>query len=333
MGRVEKYQGTKNISGCHRPPNGSGGVGNGMKREIRDGFNKGISVIMGDFNLHIDWTNQISHNAGEEEFLECLRDGFLDQCVEEPTREQAILDWVLCNEKGIIANLALRDPLGMSDHNMIEFIIKMKSEVFDLETQVLNLNQGNYEDTRRELALIDWGELLKGMTVDRQWQTFKEHMGELQQLFIPVWQKSKGGKRANPWLTKEIRNSIRYKEEADRLAKKNHRSEDWEQFRMQQRRTKGLIKKGKVQYERQLAGNIKTDTKSFNRYVKRKRLVKRNVGPPQTETGECIIRDKDMAEKLNTNFGSVFTKEDTNQIPEMLENERFSERRTEGDQH
>ena len=67
---------------------------------------------MGDFNLHIDWANQISHNAVEEEFLECIQDGFLDQYVEEPSRDLAILDWALCNEKGIIANLAVRDPLG-----------------------------------------------------------------------------------------------------------------------------------------------------------------------------------------------------------------------------
>ena len=55
-------------------------------------------------------------------------------------------------------------------------------------------------------------------------------------------------------------------------------------------------------------------------------MVKTNVGPLQTETGECIIGDKEMAEQLNTYFGSVFTKEDTNQMPEMLENARFSER-------
>ena len=99
--------------------------------------------------------------------------------------------------------------------------------------------------------------------MDRQWQTFKKRMGELQQLFIPVWHKSRMGKRANPWLTKEIRESIQSKEEAYRLAKKNNRSEDWEQFRIQQRRTKGLIKKGKIQYESKLARNIKAETKGL----------------------------------------------------------------------
>ena len=71
----------------------------------------------------------------------------------------------------------------------------MESEIVDSETRVLNLNKGNYEDIRRELCLIDWGELLIGMTVDGQWQTFQERMGELHQLFIPVWHKSKMGKR------------------------------------------------------------------------------------------------------------------------------------------
>ena len=72
-----------------------------------------------------------------------------------------------------------------------------------------------------------------------------------------------------------------------------------------------------------IAGNIKTDSKSFYRYVTRKRLVKTNVGPLQTK---CITGDKEMAGQLNIYFGSVITKEDTNQIPEMLENARFSER-------
>eukprot|EP00061_Rhincodon_typus_P016327 g44490.t1 len=103
---------------------------------------------MGDFNLHIDWTNQNSHNAVEEKFLQCIWDGFLDQYAEEPIREQAILYRVLCNEKGTIANLAVRDLLGMSNHNMIEFFIKMESEVVDSGIRVLNLNKRKHEDMR-----------------------------------------------------------------------------------------------------------------------------------------------------------------------------------------
>ena len=46
---------------------------------------------------------------------------------------------------------------------------------------------------RHELAMMDCETVLKGKTVDRQWQAFKEQIGELQKLFIPVWRKSGKG--------------------------------------------------------------------------------------------------------------------------------------------
>ena len=57
---------------------------------------------------------------------------------------------------------------------MIEFFIKVDSEVVDYETRVLNHNKGNYDGMRHELAMMDWETLLKGRTVDRQRQAFKE---------------------------------------------------------------------------------------------------------------------------------------------------------------
>ena len=50
-----------------------------------------------------------------------------------------------------------------------------------------------------ELAMMDWETLLKGRTVDRQWQAFKERIGELQKLFIPIWRKGGKGTVAKLW--------------------------------------------------------------------------------------------------------------------------------------
>ena len=52
--------------------------------------------------------------------------------------------------------------------------------------------------------------------------------------------------------------------------------------------------------------------------VKRKKLVKTNVGPLQLESGELIMGNKAMADQLNKYFGSDFTKEDANNLPEIL---------------
>ena len=45
-------------------------------------------------------------------------------------------------------------------------------------------------------------------------------MDELQKLFIAVWQKNKSGKVVHPWVTREIRDSIKTKDEAYKLARK-----------------------------------------------------------------------------------------------------------------
>lgn len=83
-------------------------------------------------------------------------------------------------------------------------------------------------------------------------------MDEPPQLFIPVWCKNKTGKSAQPWLMREIKDSVKSKEEAYKLARGSGKPDDWEKFKIQQR-TKGLIKKGKIEHERKLAVNIKTD--------------------------------------------------------------------------
>ena len=48
-----------------------------------------MAIIMGDFNMHIDWKNQIGKGNLEAEFIECIRDCFLEQYVVESTRDQA----------------------------------------------------------------------------------------------------------------------------------------------------------------------------------------------------------------------------------------------------
>ena len=139
---------------------------------------------------------------------------------------------------------------------MIEFFIKMESDTVKSESRVLNLRKTNFDGMRHALARISWQRIFEGLTVDRQWQTFKEHMDELQQLYTPVLCKSKTGKLAQPWITREIRDSVKAKEEEYKLAQKSSKPEDWEKSKIQQKRTNGLIWKGKIEYESKLAENI-----------------------------------------------------------------------------
>ena len=95
----------------------------------------------------------------------------------EPTREQAILDLVMCNEADLFRELKVKEPLGSSDHNMIEFILQFEREKLESDVTVLQVNKSNYKDMREELARVDWKGSLAGKTVKQQWQKFLSYSG------------------------------------------------------------------------------------------------------------------------------------------------------------
>ena len=75
------------------------------------------------------------------------------------------------------------------------------------------------------------------------------------------------------------------------------------------------IKAAKVGYEKQVAENIKTNTKAFWNYVQSKTKTRNAVGSLISETGDIVTDGLRKAQMLNNFFTSVFTKEDVTNIP------------------
>lgn len=53
--------------------------------------------------------NQVSTGAQEKEFVESLRDGFLEKFMVESTQGKAILDLLVCKEPGLIKELRVNE--------------------------------------------------------------------------------------------------------------------------------------------------------------------------------------------------------------------------------
>ena len=81
------------------------------------------------------------------------------------------------------------------------------------------------------------------MSMNEQWQTFKQVFHNAEQKFIPVKKKDLMRRMNHPWLTKVVKKSIQSKIKAYKAAKTSGRPEDWEVFKNQQQMTKKLIKK------------------------------------------------------------------------------------------
>ncbi|XP_059850476.1 uncharacterized protein LOC132407666 isoform X1 [Hypanus sabinus] len=170
----------------YRPPNSSQDVDYKLQQEIEKSCQKGnVMIIVGDFNMKVDWGNQASTGRQEREFVECLRDGFLEQLVVEPTRGSAVPDWVLCNDPEVIRELKVKEHLGNSDHNMIEFTLKLEKEKLNSDVSVFQWKKGNYNGTRGEPAEVDWKGTLPGRTAEQQWLEFLRKMREVQDKYFP----------------------------------------------------------------------------------------------------------------------------------------------------
>ena len=77
---------------------------------------------------------------------------------------------------------------------------------------------------------------------------------------------------------------------------------------------KPLIKDSVKRFEQKLGENIKTDSKSFYKYVKSKQQVKDSIGRLKGQNGELSSDSKSMAEELNDFFATSFTRENTQNI-------------------
>ncbi|XP_014675990.1 PREDICTED: uncharacterized protein LOC106815967 [Priapulus caudatus] len=71
----------------------------------------------------------------------------------------------------------------------------------------------------------------------------------------------------------------------------------------------------KRNFEYKVASNIKSDPKSFWKYVRGRTSTKDSIGPLTDDSGTVITDNKHMAMKLNDYFVSVFTVENTLNIP------------------
>jgi len=164
--------------------------------------------------MQVDWKNHVGSGSQEREFMECLRESFL---------EQLVVDF-LCNEADLINELKVKDPLGSSDHNIIEFGLQFERGEVESDVMVLQLNKGNYRGMMEELMRIDWKQSRAGKTVEQQWQEFLGLIQVTQRKFIPKKRKHIIGRMRQPWLTREVRDCIKTKEKVYNVAKSSGKS-------------------------------------------------------------------------------------------------------------
>jgi len=153
--------------------------------------------------------------------------------------------------------------------------------------------------------------------VDGKWATIKAQLAQLVDKYVPS--KTLSTRYRVPWLTNVMKRLSRKKKRLYTRASRSHgklRETLWSRYKT----CKAEFNKGMKQAKEQFVNNIissafdDNDTKPFWKFVRAKRCDNNGIAPLKTDG--CLYSDsQSKADILNRQFSSVFTRENTIDIP------------------
>ncbi|EYC44238.1 hypothetical protein Y032_0467g1986 [Ancylostoma ceylanicum] len=253
------------------------------------------TIVLGDFNLQIDWSNKTCTNPASNSFLEFFSRCGLHQNVTLPTHSNNILDLVL-SSTAIVSNVNVLPPLGSSDHNIVSFRIH---EDFSNSIQplpdFLNVDYSALDDF---LACIDWISLFdQYSSCSEVYTRFCTVIYGALGKFVPI----KPPNTITPTLPPHIQALICQKQ---RLFREIQSPLSSPLYKKVCRDIEHHLRKYQANYERRLAS--KASSKKLYQYVRHRIKLSSRLPTLADSSGNLFVKDADKANALGLQFSSVF---------------------------
>lgn len=283
-------------------------------------------LIMGDFNLPgIDWEQQATGGSQlEQMFLEGFRDWFLWQHCLKPTRFRTqqtpnVLDLVMTNEQGMIDSINFREPIGKSDHLVLDWEYRCYTQHGDSQQMKYLYDKADYNGMRTALAAFDWEDLLQNGTTEEKWNIFERIVKSVADEYVPHRKfASTGARRRRPgWMDDRVMARLRKKRAAFDRWKQTKDGQDYQEYVTARNAAKSETRRAVRDFENEVAKQAKKNPKAFYKFVNGKLKTRSVVGNLKGCDGTEIEDNSQKAEVLSSFFSNVFTREETHQLPTM----------------
>ena len=119
-----------------------------------------IKLIMGDFNyININWqswsTNSENTQSNDNKCIECLRDNFLFQHVNNPTISRGsdtphLIDLVITNNEKMVTDIEHMSPFGKSDHSILSLKLNCYSKINTYSKTKIYYDKADYDKQHTE---------------------------------------------------------------------------------------------------------------------------------------------------------------------------------------
>ena len=300
----------------YRPPNSNLTVLEDLQNSLSNITTTDI-VLLGDFNLsEIDWANNRSLRNSEHHILlsDIIQDNFMHQLVNEPTRDQNILDLVLTTNVDLINNVVVGEHF--SDHNSITFTLNCAPYLSRISKKfIYAFNKADWSHLRSLFQNTPWDFVLSDQDIDDNWIKWKDIFFTAVDDCIPKYRQKK--RITAPWITKDLIKLCRKKENLYKRAKRSGRQETWADYRNLNNLLKKKCNSAKWQHLKELADKLKLDnnSKPFWNYIKSMRKGTNDLVLLKDGRNE-ITDEQSIAQEMNLYFSSVFTREQSD-LPEF----------------
>lgn len=297
----------------YRSPN-SNATNNDEMVEILKSIRNPV-IVVGDFNYPgINWTT-LEGNADSQKVIDASLDNFWSQHVSFPThRSGNILDLVFA-EDGLIDEVINDGQLGNSDHCVLMMTTNQSVTPNNQHQKKRDYRRADFNMLRNLFKNCPWTEMMQNTNTTEAWSAFKSTYNSVVDRCIPL--KREQSKKWPPWMTHELIHIVTKKRQLWKKYKSDPSDVNHGRFKDAEKMTKKRIRKAKLNFEKKIAKNSKTNSKAFYAYIGGKRSNRSGVGPLQDEQGNIVTDSYHQAEMFNQYYASVFEPENA-VMPEPL---------------
>ena len=272
-------------------------------------------VICGDFNYSdIDWKNGQCTKKSRQ-FYETVLDLFLTEHICTATHKSGTQpDLVLSSHPNLIADVEPTAPLGSSDHTMIKVILDFAVNRRSAVKKGKDWRRADFDSINDMIKNVPWEDEFNNCDIDVSWKKFVNVINTAVDHNVPL--RTIHSSRRPPWMTQNVLQSIRSKRRAWKKYSSSKLQQDFHDYKRTEKTSKKMIKKAKKNFENKLAKECKLNPRAFYRYINSKKSNRENIGPLKVNN-VIIDNDRDIANELNLFFSSVFTTENTVNVPDL----------------
>ena len=286
-------------------------------------------LMVGDFNHpQITWTpapvlaGNHNENHPDVKFIDAINDSMLHQHVQHATRDRenqnsTLDDLILTSDPELVSDVEHLGHIGASDHQCLKFDVNFQhTKVKPAQTKRYLYPKADFTKMKNLLD-INWDAELEGKSADEKYNFFLQKYNTACQESIPTVTVKSSDKWEKPiWMKPATLRLIQRKHSKHTKYLNTKNKDDKTNYNKIRNEVTSKTRSDRLAFERNISKEIKNNNKVFWRYVNANRSTKATIPDLLKKDGTKATTDEEKAEVLNEQFSSVFTKEDTDNLPE-----------------